>query len=564
MWNQRPSIQRIRSGSIAKKSPTTPPIPLQPLDNMPQPQQGSSTGADTIAGSYIWMQEQPGSSILGFEAGPLVSPPVAQPQHQGQPTPPITLNYEHHQAHPPQSFPHYDQTASDPHAHPSPSTNHYERNVPDSQAQPPPNPTPAQYEYGIMNAHVQPTPPDPVPYDHPISNLQALPTPPLPIPVQYEQVTPVPPPIQYPAEDETAWYQAALNLDPQQTSGETYQPPPVQQQPEHYPAPPPMQQYPSYEGYRNLSLSFDTAGVGPNPHALSPSIAPSGSSLAYPPPPLTSHHGYSPMSGPIGLPGHTASMGYDYSPGPYASQAKLPFHSAPVTMPIYQHTSYSTPAIDGYRPGLVHEGTYPGPSSSGSGTYHHPFPESYNMAPTTTPTHIHPGQMDYSFPLNDQNQSQQRSSPYTFPSASIPLPDSAGSYFDRPPIPRAVSNPTNLNAVSESTTPSQSDGSASLAPTTTTVNVSVPEGEYYPQNMNVMYETGPSKIDKLSERLGEFFLGPEKQDPPGAGEGASTGRHIKKSRKSVSGGVGMSYSPSHESDGLTETARNALYVCQNL
>jgi hypothetical protein len=144
------------------------------------------------------------------------------------------------------------------------------------------------------------------------------------------------------------------------------------------------------------------------------------------------------------------------------------------------------------------------------------------------------------------------------PSASIPLPDSAGSYFDRPPIPRAVSNPTKLNAVSESTTPSQSDGSASLAPTTTTVNVSVPEGEYYPQNMNVMYETGPSKIDKLSERLGEFFLGPEKQDPSGGSEGGSTGRHIKKSRKSVSGGVRMSYSPSHESDGLTETARNAL------
>lgn len=101
------------------------------------------------------------------------------------------------------------------------------------------------------------------------------------------------------------------------------------------------------------------------------------------------------------------------------------------------------------------------------------------------------------------------------------------------------------------------------------MNVSVPEGEYYPQNMNVMYpdESGPSKIDKLSERLGEFFLGPEKKEINGAaategtreGEGGK-GRHIKKSRKSISGagGVGMSYSPSHESDGLSETARNAL------
>lgn len=86
--------------------------------------------------------------------------------------------------------------------------------------------------------------------------------------------------------------------------------------------------------------------------------------------------------------------------------------------------------------------------------------------------------------------------------------------------------------------------------------------------MNVMYpdESGPSKIDKLSERLGEFFLGPEKKEMNGAagnedqGERAGAGRHIKKSRKSISGagGVGMSYSLSHESDGLSETARNAL------
>lgn len=266
----------------------------------------------------------------------------------------------------------------------------------------------------------------------------------------------------------------------------------------------------------------------------------------------------------------SSTGGFDIpGPSPYAGQANLPFHSAPVTMPIYGHNPYSTPAIDGYRPGLVHEGMYPpAPSSGGYGAYDpnsHVLQESYSMAPAPSSMQFHPPPSMDGFPLHG-NQILN-TTPYTFPAMSIPLPEDT-TYFDRPPIPRAVSNPTNLNAVSETTTPSQSDSSVSQAPTTTTVNVSVPEGEYYPQNMNVMYpdESGPSKIDKLSERLGEFFLGPEKRQLISSagnevhGERDGVGRHIKKSRKSISGagGVGMSYSPSHESDGLSETARTAL------
>jgi hypothetical protein len=118
-----------------------------------------------------------------------------------------------------------------------------------------------------------------------------------------------------------------------------------------------------------------------------------------------------------------------------------------------------------------------------------------------------------------------------------------------------------------STSETPSEGSIPTTTTTTTVSVSVPEGEYYPQNMNVMYpdsEQGspiPSgKVDKLSERLGEFFLGPEKKDQVSnrvEEEGEGGGRHIKKSRKSISGTGGMSYGM-QESDGLTESARNAL------
>jgi hypothetical protein len=117
--------------------------------------------------------------------------------------------------------------------------------------------------------------------------------------------------------------------------------------------------------------------------------------------------------------------------------------------------------------------------------------------------------------------------------------------------------------LSTSDTPSE----GSIPTTTTTVSVTVPEGEYYPQNMSVLYSdkasdnagSGSETVDKLTERLGEFFLGPEKKEEEGNPGDNGGERHIKKSRKSVSasGGGEMSYG-SQESDGLTEGARNAL------
>lgn len=87
--------------------------------------------------------------------------------------------------------------------------------------------------------------------------------------------------------------------------------------------------------------------------------------------------------------------------------------------------------------------------------------------------------------------------------------------------------------------------------------------------MNVCYpdEQVPTtsksvKVDKLTERLGEFFLGPEKKEEDNVNNGREGenggGRHIKKSRKSISGGDGALSYGVQESDGLTEGARNAL------
>jgi hypothetical protein len=352
----------------------------------------------------------------------------------------------------------------------------------------------------------------------------------------YEQVAPVPPPIQYPAEDETAWYQAALNVDPQQPpqAYPGYQQTPLHPQDQYHVNPTP--QYPAYEGNQDLVYgSTGVPGVGArytepiDHHTMS--HAP-GSSTMY------SEAGYE--NGSI----HQSTSTYAHTPGPYASQANLAIQTTPMTIPIY-HTHYSTPSVDmeGHRPGMMHEGTY-----SGIG-----YQENGYMSPSIS----HPAL----YQEDNQNHSTQlhqvQPAPYTFPHLPIPLPE-----YERPTIPRSASNPNNTMHLSTSETPSE--GSIPTT-TTTTVSVTVPEGEYYPQNMNVCY---PDKVsipepgqivDKLSERLGEFFLGPEKKDEGEIAVDRGGERHIKKSRKSVSasGGGEMSYGM-QESDGLTEGARNAL------
>jgi hypothetical protein len=195
---------------------------------------------------------------------------------------------------------------------------------------------------------------------------------------------------------------------------------------------------------------------------------------------------------------------------------------------------------------MAHEGTY-----SGIG---YQTQENGYMSPSIS----HPTL----YPEDNQNHSTQlhhvQPAPYTFPHLPIPLPE-----YERPTIPRSASNPNNTMHLSTSETPSE----GSIPTTTTTVSVAVPEGEYYPQNMNVCYPdevsstpgSGAKKIDKLTERLGEFFLGPEKKDEGEIAVDRGEERHIKKARKSVSAsGGGEVFYGMQESDGLTEGARNAL------
>ena len=367
---------------------------------------------------------------------------------------------------------------------------------------------------------------------------------PTPMPFHYEQVAPVPPPIQYPAEDETAWYQAALNVDPQQ------QPPQAYVTDQHTPRQPQNQyhmdstpQYPAYEGYQDLVFgSTGVPGIGARytePIEQHTMTHASGTSTIYSEPVYE--------NGSI----HQSTSTYAHTPGPYASQAHLAIQTAPMTMPIY-HTHYATPSVDmeGHRPGMMHEGTYPG---MGYQTQE----QGYFSPSISHPTLYHEDIQNHSTQLH-----HVQPAPYTFPHLPIPLPE-----YERPTIPRSASNPNNTMHLSTSETPSE--GSIPATTTTTTVSVAVPEGEYYPQNMNVCYPdevsstpgSGAKKIDKLTERLGEFFLGPEKKDEEEAVIQADRGgeRHIKKARKSVSanGGGEVSYGM-QESDGLTEGARNAL------
>lgn len=365
---------------------------------------------------------------------------------------------------------------------------------------------------------------------------------PTPLSFHYEQVAPVPPPIQYPVEDETAWYQAALNVDPQQQ-----QPPQAYPAYQHAPAQPqdpyhlnPVPQYPAYEGYQDLMFgSTGVPGVGArytdpvDPHNMNHTP---GSSTIY------SEPGYE--GGAI----QQSTSTYARTPGPYASQANLAVQTTPMSMPIY-NTHYATPAVDieGHRPGMTHEGTYPGMGyqiqEQGYMSPSIPHPALYQEE-TTQSTRLH----------------HVQPAPYTFPHLPIPLPE-----YERPTIARSASNPNNSMHLTTSETPSE--GSLPTTTTTTTVSVAVPEGEYYPQNMNVCYPdevsscpgSGTKNLDKLTERLGEFFLGPEKKEEVGNPVDIGGERHIKKSRKSVSasGGADMSYRM-QESDGLTEGARNAL------
>ena len=359
---------------------------------------------------------------------------------------------------------------------------------------------------------------------------------------QYVQVAPVPPPIQYPAEEETAWYRAALSVNPQQQTYPDYHQTPTQPPPQEYGHADPTSHYPAYEGYQDQSYgSAGVPGAGRYVETMDHS-GPSTMSFAEPV-----------YDGTMGQSVTDPSMAtYTHPPGPYASQTNLAIQTNPMTMPIYHNTQYSTPSIDeGYRPGMVHEGSYHTEMSQQHQPIYDPF---------LSPSHAHPALYDTQATSHTTQPTPHsiQPTPYTFPHLPIPLPEYE---HDRPMIPRSASNP-NTNSL-QLQRPSETPSEASI--TTTTVNVSVPEGEYYPKDMNVMYNEEPtgipsSKVDKLSERLGEFFLGPEKkegEEQNSVDRGVEGGeRHYKKAR-TVSGGEGLSYG-TVESDGLSDVTRNAL------
>jgi hypothetical protein len=126
----------------------------------------------------------------------------------------------------------------------------------------------------------------------------------------------------------------------------------------------------------------------------------------------------------------------------------------------------------------------------------------------------------------------------------------------------------------------QEHSEATSTPASTTVSVSVREGEYYPQNMGVMYAETPEShiaaVESLSERLGEFFFGPSNTGADtGSGVGTEIGARSGQEGARVDQPEGESPLRRHkkaritgstvtqdllESDGLSDSARNAMYV----
>jgi hypothetical protein len=126
------------------------------------------------------------------------------------------------------------------------------------------------------------------------------------------------------------------------------------------------------------------------------------------------------------------------------------------------------------------------------------------------------------------------------------------------------------NVTPEATHLSTPTGShTTVSTTTTTINLSVPETEKHASNMGVMFvQTPPDPVDRLTERLGEFLMGP--RDSPSASmaelidesRGANGGLGSGPRKRKASGKTDPPSTTMRplgfESDGLTEKARNGL------
>lgn len=275
----------------------------------------------------------------------------------------------------------------------------------------------------------------------------------------------------------------------------------------------------------------------------------------------------------------TAAAAQLYTPDEAELQAQQGIMSALYPTP---NGPYTVPAVEGYQPGILHQGLYlPSGGDDPTSLTSVPMPVAVQMSAhdpsiyqTPSYDYTHQPTPDLTPMQSVQSMQSLQSLQYTpvtpqhhsSPLDTTPAPAHVHGNL-RPAHPRANSAPNRKMSMSMSTSTSTANGTSDtdVTPrsTETTVNVSVPEKEKFASNMNVMYSaTPPDPVDRLTERLGEFLLVPSDSPPlaspthvVAAGE---TGRKRKGRGEASNGHRGVLIPAGFESDGLTETTRNAL------
>lgn len=344
--------------------------------------------------------------------------------------------------------------------------------------------------------------------------------------------------------------------------------------------------YAHYDAWQTSpNVPTSTPGAGSSTHR--------GAALNYDPfgqNPYTSNAVFSAGAGVAGTPAQNGDPLLYQDPQIHHDPSAQQQHGSELNL-VYAQL-YATPATDGYRPGMMHEGIYlppdngitqlPTPGMPGATQNHYPqYTPGGSISDSST---LYPG------PYTSSSHQEIGTRPETIRTSSDQsgsdvyqnqtyLPDSSSSF----PQPQAKSyyhtQPHDFTQI-QAQAQAQAQGEATIStPSSTTVSVSVPEGVYYPQNMNVMYAETPEdqieSVEKLTERLGEFFLGPstsKAEETEGAGDGTpvvpqpstfgqggegedGTRRRTKKARNGSAVTIGTV-----ETDGLTDSARNAMSV----
>jgi hypothetical protein len=168
------------------------------------------------------------------------------------------------------------------------------------------------------------------------------------IPAHHEQVLHNTPLNHFPLGGATAWDQAALNIVPQQPYHEdNHSDVPQIQYPSNGNT---SYDYSAPEGYQDPKLgSAGVLGWWINNMYPPESGGPSWSLRQLPEP----EGFYDSLD--ISIEYTNTALGCSHIPTPYASQASLPIHTTPSTIPIYHNDQYPTLAVEGYRLGMVYE-----------------------------------------------------------------------------------------------------------------------------------------------------------------------------------------------------------------